>query len=157
MTKAGVKHLRCRRCKSSSVQSFQSGLLTCQELLSCFGQKICNGFRDILQIKISTKPAHEKVSLSRNGCFVTIPLSLMQYPRSISFPCHFPAVISSIMSWRAVNDQRTEIKDERSYDLFILIFTSCNRRESKQCPFALGGKKIHPGKNKNCKEPYKGK
>lgn len=40
-----------------------------------------------------------------------------------------------------------KLKMKEAYDLFILIFMSCNRRKSKQCPFALG-------KKSPCKEKY---
>lgn len=40
-----------------------------------------------------------------------------------------------------------KLKMKEAYDLFILIFMSCNRRKSKQCPFALGEKSP-------CKEKY---
>lgn len=39
-----------------------------------------------------------------------------------------------------------KLKMKEAYDLFILIFASCNRRKSKQCPFVLGEKKSMQGK-----------
>lgn len=42
-----------------------------------------------------------------------------------------------------------KLKMKEVYDLFILIFTSCNRREPKQCPICPWGKKIHAWKKRN--------
>lgn len=51
-------------------------------------------------------------------------------------------------------EQKLKMKED--YDLFISIFTSCNKREPKQRPFALGEKKkIHAGKEPTKINPIK--
>lgn len=47
-----------------------------------------------------------------------------------------------------------KLKMKEVYDLFILIFTSCNRREPKKCPFALGEENpcMEKERNKHTKE-----
>lgn len=107
-----------------SVQSFQSGLFNISgRPLSGFPQKTCSEFKDILQMKSSTKLVHKNFLVERSVFFLnSLDLNEVskQLNRSIRFPCHFPTVIPSIMSPRTVNDQRTEIKDERG--LWFIYF-----------------------------------
>lgn len=127
MIRAYVIHHRCKRCKfrsSVSAVFLVWAFNISGRPLSGFAQKICRGFKDILQMKVSTKLVHKKSFLVKQSVFCQNSLEFNEVSkhlnRSVSFPCHFPAVISSIMSPRTVNDQRTEIKDERG--LWFIYF-----------------------------------